>query len=117
MANMLGLDTHSMLSLTEPGLIPMVTSQNVNPNLGWEEKKEELRVWTTCYSRTDCMERLMYRRKVDGMIGYSEGSTTSVYARFTVTNIGIWRIRMELETGDIVRTKDWTYTSSINLES
>ena len=59
----------------------------------------------------------MYRRKVDGMI-YSVKVPQPPFTQGSqYQNIGNMENKgWELEIGgDIVRTKDWTYTSSINL--
>ncbi|MGE4332477.1 MAG: SusC/RagA family TonB-linked outer membrane protein [Macellibacteroides sp.] len=117
MANMLGSDTYWMLP-DGTWAYSYGKSQNVNPNLGWEEKKE----WNLGLDYSLFKNRLygkidVYRRKVDGMI-YSVKVPQPPFTQGSqYQNIGNMENKgWELEIGgDIVRTKDWTYTSSINL--
>ena len=117
MANMLGSDTYWMLP-NGTWAYSYGKSQNVNPNLGWEEKKE----WNLGLDYSLFKNRLygkidVYRRKVDGMI-YSVKVPQPPFTQGSqYQNIGNMENKgWELEIGgDIVRTKDWTYTSSINL--
>lgn len=117
MANMLDSDAYWMLP-DGTWAYSYGKSQNVNPNLGWEEKKE----WNLGLDYSLFKNRLygkidVYRRKVDGMI-YSVKVPQPPFTQDSqYQNIGNMENKgWELEIGgDIVRTKDWTYTSSINL--
>lgn len=117
MANMLGSDTNWMMP-NGTWAYSYGKSQNVNPNLGWEEKKE----WNLGVDYSFFEGRLYgkfdyYRRKVDNLLfsvkvpqpPYTQGSQ--------MQNIGSMESKgWEFEVGgDIIRTKDFTWSSSMNL--
>ncbi len=117
MANMLGSDTNWMMP-NGTWAYSYGKSQNVNPNLGWEEKKE----WNLGADYSFFNGRLYgkfdyYRRKVDNLLfevkvpqpPYTQGSQ--------MQNIGSMESKgWEFEVGgDIIRTKDFTWSSNINL--
>ena len=117
MANMLGSDTNWMMP-NGSWAYSYGKSQNVNPNLGWEEKKE----WNIGADYSFFNGRLYgkfdyYRRKVDNLLfsvkvpqpPYTQGSQ--------MQNIGSMESKgWEFEVGgDIIRTKDFTWSTNINL--
>ena len=117
MANMLGSDTNWMMP-NGTWAYSYGKSQNVNPNLGWEEKKE----WNLGVDYSFFEGRLYgkfdyYRREVDNLLfsvkvpqpPYTQGSQ--------MQNIGSMESKgWEFEVGgDIIRTKDFTWSSSMNL--
>ena len=117
MANMLGPDTNWMMP-NGTWAYSYGKSQNVNPNLGWEEKKE----WNLGVDYSFFEGRLYgkfdyYRREVDNLLfsvkvpqpPYTQGSQ--------MQNIGSMESKgWEFEVGgDIIRTKDFTWSSSMNL--
>jgi TonB-linked outer membrane protein, SusC/RagA family/TonB-dependent outer membrane receptor, SusC/RagA subfamily, signature region len=117
MANMLGSDTYWMLPSGE-WAYSYGKTQNVNPNLGWEEKKE----WNVGLDYALFNNRLygkfdVYRRKIDNMI-YSVKVPQPPYTQGSQwQNIGSLESKgWEFEIGgDIIRSKDVTWTSDINL--
>ncbi len=117
MADMLGSDTYWMLPNGE-WAYSFGKSQNVNQNLGWEEKKE----WDFGIDYSFFNNRLygkfdVYRRKIDNLI-YSVKVPQPPYTQGTQwQNIGSMESKgWEFEVGgDIIRTKDFTWTSSLNL--
>lgn len=93
-------------------------SSNVNPYLGWEEKKE----WNIGVDYTLFGNRLYgkfdyYRRKIDGMI-YEVNVPQPPYP-----NGKQWQNVGEMESkgwefeigGDVIRSKDFTWTSNLNI--
>lgn len=117
MANMLGSDAFWML----PNGVWQKSygkTQNVNANLGWEEKKE----WNFGLDYSFFDNRLygkfdIYRRKIDNLI-YSVKVPQPPYTQGSqYQNIGSMESKgWELEVGgDIIRTKDLRWTSNLNL--
>ena len=117
MANMLGSDTNWMMP-NGTWAYSYGKSQNVNPNLGWEEKKE----WNLGADYSFFDGRLYgkfdyYRRKVDNLLfsvkvpqpPYTQGSQ--------MQNIGSMESKgWEFEVGgDIIRTKNFTWSTNMNL--
>ena len=117
MANMLSSDQLWMLPSGE-WAYAYGKGQNVNRNLGWEEKKE----WNIGVDYSFFDNRLYgkfdyYRRKIDNLI-YSVKVPQPPYTQNTQwQNIGSMESKgWEFEIGgDIIRTKDFTWTSSLNL--
>ncbi len=117
MANMLGSDTYWMLPNGE-WAYSYGKTQNVNQNLGWEEKKE----WNLGVDYSLFKGRLsgkfdVYRRKIDNLI-YSVKVPQPPYTQGTQwQNIGSMESRgWELEfSGDIIRTNSFTWSSDLNL--
>lgn len=117
MANMLGSDTYWMLPDGE-WAYSYGKTQNVNQSLGWEEKKE----WNLGLDFSLFDNRLYgkfdyYRRKVDNLI-YSVKVPQPPYTQGSQwQNIGSMESKgWEFEVGgDIIRTKDFVWTSSLNL--
>jgi TonB-linked SusC/RagA family outer membrane protein len=93
-------------------------SQNINPRLGWEEKKE----WNLGIDYAFFGNRLygkfdLYRRKIDGLL-YNVKVPQPPYVQSAQwQNIGTMESKgWEFEIGgDIIRTKDLTWSSSLNL--
>lgn len=116
-ANMLGSDTYWMLP-NGTWEYSYGKTQNVNDNLGWEEKKE----WDLGLDYSLFNNRLygkfdIYRRKIDNLI-YSVKVPQPPYTQGTQwQNIGSMENKgWEFEVGgDIIRTKDFTWTSNMNL--
>lgn len=117
MANMLGSDTFWLLPSGE-WQKSYGKSQNVNPDLGWEEKKE----WNIGLDYSFFDNRLygkldVYRRKVDNML-YSVRVPQPPYTQDSQwQNIGSMENKgFEFEIGgDIIRNKNLTWTSNLNL--
>lgn len=117
MANMLGSDAFWMLPNGEWAK-SYGKSQNVNQNLGWEEKKE----WNLGLDYSLFNNRLYgkfdyFRRKVDNLI-YEVKVPQPPFTNGTQwQNIGSLESKgWEFEVGgDIIRTKDFTWTSNLNL--
>lgn len=117
MANMLGSDAYWMLPNGE-WAYSYGKTQNVNQNLGWEEKKE----WNLGLDFSFFDNRLYgkfdyYRRKVDNLI-YSVKVPQPPYTQGSQwQNIGSMESKgWEFEVGgDIIRTKDFVWTSNLNL--
>lgn len=117
MANMLGSDTYWMLP-DGNWAYTYGKSQNVNPNLGWEEKKE----WNLGIDFSFFNNRLYgkfdyYRRKIDNLI-YSVKVPQPPFTIGTQwQNIGSMESKgWEFELGgDIIRTKDFVWSSNLNL--
>ena len=117
MANMLGSDAYWMLPDGE-WAYSYGKTQNVNQSLGWEEKKE----WNLGLDFSLFDNRLYgkfdyYRRKVDNLI-YSVKVPQPPYTQGSQwQNIGSMESKgWEFEVGgDIIRTKDFVWTSSLNL--
>ena len=117
MANMLASDQLWMLPSGE-WAYSYGKGQNVNRNLGWEEKKE----WNLGVDYSFFNGRLYgkfdyYRRKIDNLI-YSVKVPQPPYIQQTQwQNIGSMESKgWEFEVGgDVIRTKDFTWTSSLNL--
>lgn len=117
MANMLGSDTYWMLPDGE-WAYSYGKTQNVNQSLGWEEKKE----WNLGLDFSFFDNRLYgkfdyYRRKVDNLI-YSVKVPQPPYTQGSQwQNIGSMESKgWEFEVGgDIIRTKDFVWTSNLNL--
>lgn len=92
--------------------------QNVNPNLGWEEKKE----WNIGIDYSFFNNRLYgkfdyYRRKIDNMIYEVKVSQPPFINETQWQNIGAMESKgWEFEIGgDIIQTKDFTWTSNLNM--
>lgn len=117
MANTLSSDAYWMLPNGNWTYSYGPTS-NVNPKLGWEEKKE----WNLGLDYSFFNNRLygkfdLYRRKIDGMI-YQVNVPQPPYPIGTQwQNIGEMESKgWEFEIGgDIIRSKDFTWTSNMNL--
>ena len=117
MANTLGSDQYWMLPDGSWGYSYGKT-QNVNPNLGWEEKHE----WDLGLDYSFFDSRLygkfdVYRRKISNMI-YEIKVPQPPYTQGTQwQNIGEMESRgWEFEVGgDIIRTKDFSWSSNLNL--
>ena len=117
MANTLSSDAYWMLPNGNWTYSYGPTS-NVNPKLGWEEKKE----WNVGLDYAFFGGRLygkfdVYRRKIDGMI-YEVNVPQPPFANKTQwQNIGEMESRgWEFEIGgEIIRTEDFTWTSNMNL--
>lgn len=117
MANTLSSDAYWMLP-SGSWAYTYGPSSNVNPYLGWEEKKE----WNIGVDYTFFGNRLYgkfdyYRRKIDGMI-YEVNVPQPPYP-----NGKQWQNVGEMESkgwefevgGDIIRGKDFTWTSNLNM--
>ena len=117
MANSLSSDAYWMLPNGNWAYTYGPTS-NVNPNLGWEEKKE----WNFGIDYAFFNNRLygkfdVYRRKIDGML-YEVNVPQPPYP-----NAKQWQNIGEMESkgwefeigGDIIQTQDFTWTSNLNL--
>lgn len=117
MANTLGSDAYWMLP-NGNWAYTYGPSSNVNPYLGWEEKKE----WNLGVDYTLFGNRLYgkfdyYRRKIDGMI-YEVNVPQPPYP-----NGKQWQNVGEMESkgwefeigGDVIRSKDFTWTSNLNV--
>ena len=117
MANSLSSDAYWMLPNGGWAYTYGPTS-NVNPGLGWEEKKE----WNFGIDYTFFNNRLygkfdVYRRKIDGML-YEVNVPQPPYP-----NAKQWQNIGEMESkgwefeigGDIIQTQDFTWTSNLNL--
>ena len=92
--------------------------QNVNPDLGWEEKKE----WDFGIDYAFFNNRLygkfdVYRRKIDNMIYEVKVPQPPFVNETQWQNIGEMESKgWEFEIGgDIIQTKDFTWTSNLNL--
>lgn len=117
MANMLGSDTYWMLPSGE-WAYSYGKTQNVNQNLGWEEKKE----WNLGLDYSFFDNRLygkfdLFRRKIDNLI-YSVKVSQPPFTQNTQwQNIGSMESKgWEFEIGgDIIRTKDFTWSTNMNL--
>ena len=117
MANTLGSDVYWMLP-DGTWAYSYGKSQNINPNLGWEEKKE----WNVGIDYSLFDNRVYgkfdyYRRKIDNMI-YSVKVPQPPHTIDTQwQNIGAMEcIGWEFEIGaNIIQTKDFTWTSNLNL--
>lgn len=117
MADMLGSDQYWMLPDGQ-WAYTYGKSQNVNPNLGWEEKKE----WNVGLDFSLFKGRLYgkfdyYRRKIDNLI-YQVKVPQPPYVNDTQwQNVGSMESKgWELELGgDVIRSTNFTWTSSINL--
>jgi len=118
MANLLGSDTMWMLPNGEGWWMSYGKTQNVNPELGWEEKKE----WNIGIDYSLFNNRLygkfdVYRRKIDNML-YSVRVPQPPYTQDSQwQNIGAMESKgWEFEIGgDIIRKKDFTWNSELNL--
>ena len=117
MANSLSSDAYWMLPNGGWAYTYGPTS-NVNPGLGWEEKKE----WNFGIDYAFFNNRLygkfdVYRRKIDGML-YEVNVPQPPYP-----NAKQWQNIGEMESkgwefeigGDIIQTQDFTWTSNLNL--
>ncbi len=117
MANTLSSDAYWMLP-TGGWAYTYGPTSNVNPGLGWEEKKE----WNVGIDYAFFNNRLygkfdVYRRKIDGML-YNVNVPQPPYP-----NAQQWQNIGEMESkgwefevgGDIIQTKDFTWTSNLNL--
>lgn len=117
MANTLGSDVYWMLP-DGTWAYSYGKSQNINPNLGWEEKKE----WNVGIDYSLFDNRVYgkfdyYRRKIDNMI-YSVKVPQPPHTIDTQwQNIGAMESKgWEFEIGaNIIQTKDFTWTSNLNL--
>ena len=117
MANLLGSDTNWMLP-NGTWAYSYGKTQNVNPNLGWEEKKE----WDLGLDYSLFDGRLYgkfdyYRRKIDNLL-YSVKVPQPPYTQGTqYQNIGSMESKgWEFEIGgDIIQNKEFTWTSNLNM--
>lgn len=117
MADMLGSDAYWMLP-DGTWAYSYGKTQNVNPNLGWEEKKE----WNFGIDYSFFNNRVYgkfdyYRRKIDNLI-YSVKVPQPPYTQGSQwQNIGSMESKgWEFEIGgDIIRTKDFYWSSNLNL--
>ena len=117
MANTLSSDAYWMLPSGGWAYTYGPTS-NVNPGLGWEEKKE----WNFGIDYAFLNNRIygkfdVYRRKIDGML-YNVNVPQPPYPNSQQwQNIGEMESKgWEFEIGaDIIQTKDFTWTSNLNL--
>ncbi|CAK7016958.1 MAG: TonB-dependent receptor SusC [Parabacteroides sp.] len=117
MANMLSSDQYWMLPNGE-WAYSYGKGQNVNRNLGWEEKKE----WNVGLDYSFFNNRLYgkfdyYRRKIDNLIYKVKVPQPPFTNGDQWQNIGSMESKgWEFEVGgDIIRNKDFTWTSSLNL--
>ena len=117
MANVLGSDTWWMLP-NGSWANSYGKTQNVNENLGWEEKKEwNIGVDFSFFNNRFYGKFDYYRRKIDNMI-YEVKVPQPPYIQGTQwQNIGAMESKgWELELGgDIIRRKDFVWTSKVNL--
>ena len=117
MADMLGSDTYWMLPNGE-WAYSFGKTQNVNRNLGWEEKKE----WNLGVDYSLFGNRLYgkfdyFKRTIDNLI-YEVAVPQPPYTQNTQwQNIGSMEVKgWEFEVGgDIIRTKDFVWSSNLNL--
>ncbi len=117
MANTLSSDAYWMLP-TGGWAYTYGPTSNVNPGLGWEEKKE----WNVGIDYAFLNNRIygkfdVYRRKIDGML-YNVNVPQPPYPNAQQwQNIGEMESKgWEFEIGaDIIQTKDFTWTSNLNL--
>ena len=117
MANTLSRDQYWMLPSGSWAYV-YGPSSNVNPYLGWEEKKE----WNIGVDYSFFGNRMYgkfdyYRRKIDGMI-YEVNVPQPPYPNGKQwQNIGEMESKgWEFEVGgDIIQNKDFTWTSSLNM--
>lgn len=117
MADMLGSDAYWMLP-DGTWAYSFGKTQNINPNLGWEEKKE----WNFGLDYSLFDGRLYgkfdyYRRRIDNLI-YSVKVPQPPFTQGSqYQNIGSMESKgWEFEIGgDIIRTKDFTWNSNLNL--
>jgi TonB-linked SusC/RagA family outer membrane protein len=94
------------------------SGKNINPDLGWEEKHE----WNIGLDYSLFGDRLFgkvdfYRRNIEGLIYEVNVPQPPNVASKMYKNIGTLENRgYELEIGgQVVKTKNWNYTTSINL--
>ncbi len=117
MANMLGSDTNWMLP-DGSWAYSYGKTQNVNPNLGWEEKKEwDLGVDYSLFNGRLYGKFDYYRRKIDNLL-YSVKVPQPPYTQGSqYQNIGTMESKgWEFEIGgNIIQTKDFTWSSNLNL--
>lgn len=117
MANMLGSDTNWMLP-NGSWAYSYGKSQNVNPNLGWEEKKEwDLGVDFSLFGGRLHGKFDYYRRKIDNLL-YSVKVPQPPYTIGNqYQNIGSMESKgWEFEVGgDVIRNKNFTWNSNVNL--
>ncbi len=116
MANMLGADTYWLLP-NGNWAYSYGKSQNVNPNLGWEQKKEwDLGIDFSLFNNRLTGKFDLYRRKIDNLL-YSVKVPQPPYTIGNQwQNIGSMESKgWEFEIGgDIIRTKDFTWNSRLN---
>ena len=117
MANLLGSDTNWMLP-NGTWAYSYGKTQNVNPNLGWEEKKE----WDLGLDYSLFNHRLYgkfdyFRRKIDNLL-YSVKVPQPPYTQGEqYQNIGSMESKgWELEIGGrVIENKEFSWTSNLNL--
>lgn len=116
MANMLGSDTNWMLP-DGTWAYSYGKSQNVNPNLGWEEKKEwDLGVDYSLFDGRLYGKFDYYRRKIDNLL-YSVKVPQPPYTQGSqYQNIGSMESKgWEFEVGgNIIQTKGFTWSTNLN---
>ena len=116
MANMLGSDTNWMLP-DGTWAYSYGKSQNVNPNLGWEEKKEwDLGVDYSLFDGRLYGKFDYYRRKIDNLL-YSVKVPQPPYTQGSqYQNIGSMESKgWEFEVGgNTIQTKDFTWSTNLN---
>ena len=116
MANMLGSDTNWMLP-DGTWAYSYGKSQNVNPNLGWEEKKEwDLGVDYSLFDGRLYGKFDYYRRKIDNLL-YSVKVPQPPYTQGSqYQNIGSMESKgWEFEVGGKhLQTKDFTWSTNLN---
>ena len=116
MANMLGSDTNWMLP-DGTWAYSYGKSQNVNPNLGWEEKKEwDLGVDYSLFDGRLYGKFDYYRRKIDNLL-YSVKVPQPPYTQGSqYQNIGSMESKgWEFEVGgNIIQTKNFTWSTNLN---
>lgn len=91
---------------------------NANPDLAWEEKKELNFGLDYAFLNNRIYGKLdLYRRKVDGMIyDISVPQPGNIYDKTTMNAGTLENTGWEFEIGgDIVKTKDFRYSSSLRL--
>ncbi len=117
MANTLGSDVYWILP-NGTWANSYGKSQNVNPDLGWEEKHEwDLGVDYSFFNNRLYGKFDVYRRKISNMI-YEVKVPQPPFTQGTQwQNIGEMESKgWEFEVGgDIIQTKDFTWTSNLNL--
>lgn len=117
MADMLGSDAYWMLP-DGTWAYSYGKTQNVNPNLGWEEKKEwNLGIDYSFFNNQVYGKFDYYRRKIDNLI-YSVKVPQPPYTQGSQwQNIGSMESKgWEFEIGgDIIHTKDFYWSSNLNL--